>query len=609
MNTVKQKKIKTAVLIPSLSALIAGIVIMVVIVGVVTSKSTKNLTTELIEATVSEYINRFEAICNDGYAIVRTLAPIIDNISLTSENPREEIFNLMKSVLNADNGNTFGIWTCWEPNAFDGKDNEYADKNEYHDSTGRFIPYIYKYEGGIISEALVDYDEPGSYYQGARTSGKPDITDPYSYAIGNEIIDFYSIAIPIWRNGAVAGVIGMDITLDEVKKVMNGVSILEDGYMCVLSPDGVFAAHSNETLVFKHYSTVWMKDYADKIESIFANGGDFQVKAYSDVIKSDIEFFASGIMIGDTGKYWAVCGMVPEKTVNASSNFLLFLIIAVGVVLIAVVSIIIYIIVNKVSASLKVSVKRMEEISERVASVSNLFNKSSAQIADGASNQSASIEETSATMNETSSMISQNAENTRQAAQFAKIAKETADSGKNKMREMLVAMDELKTSSNTISKIIKTIDDIAFQTNLLAINATVEAARAGGDAGRSFSVVAEEVRNLAQKSKTAAANTAEIIEQNIALTNSGREISGEVADSLDKITHEFENLNKIIGEVNAASEEQANGVKQINQAISQMEKATRENAAIAEKSSVSADDLLESSNTLASVTAELSAMI
>ncbi|MCL2774100.1 MAG: cache domain-containing protein, partial [Oscillospiraceae bacterium] len=121
--------------------------------------------------------------------------------------------------------------------------------------------------------------------------------------------------------------------------------------------------------------------------------------------------------------------------------------------------------------------------------ISNLAG-SSGQLASGSSKQAASIEETSATMNETASMVAQNAENTRLAAQIAADATETANKGMKEMTDMIKAMNELKDSSDKVGKIVKTIDDIAFQTNLLAINATVEAARAGGDAGRSFSVVA-----------------------------------------------------------------------------------------------------------------------
>ncbi|MCL2775458.1 MAG: methyl-accepting chemotaxis protein [Oscillospiraceae bacterium] len=123
------------------------------------------------------------------------------------------------------------------------------------------------------------------------------------------------------------------------------------------------------------------------------------------------------------------------------------------------------------------------------------------------------------------------------------------------------------------------------------MNATVEAARAGGDAGRSFSVVAEEVRTLAKKSANAVAETTLIIEKNLSLTNSGREVSRDVSQSLNEITEKAEQLNKLIAEINAASEEQSSGIKQINAAVSQMEKVTQENAAVAEENSASTSSM------------------
>lgn len=244
-----------------------------------------------------------------------------------------------------------------------------------------------------------------------------------------------------------------------------------------------------------------------------------------------------------------------------------------------------------VERELKTVAAKLIVSAESVETAATQLNEASELLATGSSRNAAAIEQTSATMNESASMISQNAENTRHAAQLAHSSNENAMKGKDKMGEMVRSMEELKESSDTIGKIIKTIDDIAFQTNLLAINATVEAARAGGEAGRSFTVVADEVRTLAQRSAKAAADTEAIIERNINLTNSSREVSHEVALTLEEITTEFENLNKIIDEINAASEEQASGIKQINQAISQMEKTTQENAAVAEENAATANSM------------------
>ena len=212
-------------------------------------------------------------------------------------------------------------------------------------------------------------------------------------------------------------------------------------------------------------------------------------------------------------------------------------------------------------------------------------------------------------MNETSSMIAQTAENTGQAAELAEKASKNSEEGKMKMLDMVTAMEELKESSSQISKIIKTIDSIASQTNLLAINATVEAARAGGDAGRSFAVVAEEVRNLAKKSSDSAAETTDIIEKNIKLTDTGSKISVDVESALATISDQFAKLNEVIHEIDTASNEQTSGVKQINAAMSQMESATMSTAAISEESAASAKMLTDLVNDLQDVHTSITAVV
>ncbi|MCX7711891.1 MAG: methyl-accepting chemotaxis protein [Clostridia bacterium] len=252
--------------------------------------------------------------------------------------------------------------------------------------------------------------------------------------------------------------------------------------------------------------------------------------------------------------------------------------------------------------------ERLSQSSKMVASAAAQLAAASQQLAEGSNEQAASIEETSATMNETASMINQNNENTRQASDLSEQAKGAAGAGFSKMNNMIVSMEELKKSSDKIAKIIKVIDDIAFQTNILALNAAVEAARAG-EAGMGFAVVAEEVRNLAQRSAQAAKDTAEIIERNIELSRQGVDVSAEVLKSLEEINLKSQNVNSIVGEITAASEEQSRGIQQINEAVSQMEKVTQHNAATAEESAAAAQELQSQAEELEHVVFELNNMV
>jgi methyl-accepting chemotaxis protein len=151
-------------------------------------------------------------------------------------------------------------------------------------------------------------------------------------------------------------------------------------------------------------------------------------------------------------------------------------------------------------------------------------------------------------------------------------------------------MAAIKASSDEVAKIVKNIDEIAFQTNILALNAAVEAARAG-EAGAGFAVVAEEVRNLAQRSAQAARETSGRIEDAINKTGHGVEVSGKVARSLKEIIEKARIVDDLVGQIAAASNEQAQGISQVNLAVTAMDKVTQSNAATAEESASASQEL------------------
>ena len=187
-------------------------------------------------------------------------------------------------------------------------------------------------------------------------------------------------------------------------------------------------------------------------------------------------------------------------------------------------------------------------------------------------------------------MVQHNNENTRQAAVLAKNAKNYAEKSNKEMANMMVSMEDLKQSSHEISKIMKVIDEIAFQTNILSLNAAVEAARAG-DAGKGFAVVAEEVRNLAQRSAQAAKDTASIIEKNIVLSSTSVDVAKEVNESLTQIDTEARKVAELLEEISTATEEQSRGISEINKAIQQMETVMQSNSATADESAAASAEL------------------
>lgn len=227
--------------------------------------------------------------------------------------------------------------------------------------------------------------------------------------------------------------------------------------------------------------------------------------------------------------------------------------------------------------------RKVCETAEGASQVANVSNS----VAEGATKQAASLEETSASLEEMTSMTKRNAESAEKVNGLAKQARQAADHCASDMRAMSEAMEALKASSDNIGKIIKTIDEIAFQTNILALNAAVEAARAG-EAGMGFAVVAEEVRALAQRSAQAARETATMIENAMNNTATGVDLSGKVAKTLSEIVMQTRQVDELAAEVATASREQTAGSSQISVAVGEIDKVTQTNAASAEELSAQA---------------------
>jgi methyl-accepting chemotaxis protein/methyl-accepting chemotaxis protein-1 (serine sensor receptor) len=233
---------------------------------------------------------------------------------------------------------------------------------------------------------------------------------------------------------------------------------------------------------------------------------------------------------------------------------------------------------------------------------------SEAAEAQGASQQAATIEETSAASNQINSMARRATENAQSTAEMVTRSQQNASTTDAALNRMLAAMDGINASSQKISKIIKVIDEIAFQTNILALNAAVEAARAG-EAGMGFAVVADEVRNLAQRCAQAAKDTTELIEDSVKRSADGRTIVQEVAHSTREITADAGKVKLLVDEISLGSREQSRGIEQISKSIQSMESVTQGTAAAAEQSAAAAHELTSQTVAMREAVASLGALI
>lgn len=247
---------------------------------------------------------------------------------------------------------------------------------------------------------------------------------------------------------------------------------------------------------------------------------------------------------------------------------------------------------NKAAERLNSTMQEVADSAANASSSSQQLAAASESIASGAQEQASSLEETSASLEEITAAVRQSADNANQASQLAAGSKDSALQGQEVVSNAITAMSEINAASAKISDIISTIDEIAFQTNLLAVNAAVEAARAG-DEGRGFAVVASEVRSLAQRSAVAAKEIKGLIQDSLRKVEAGSVLVNRSGETLQGIVSSVKRVTDIVGEIAAASGEQSTGIEQVNTAMTQMDQVTQSNSAQTEELSATAQSLSE----------------
>jgi methyl-accepting chemotaxis protein len=235
---------------------------------------------------------------------------------------------------------------------------------------------------------------------------------------------------------------------------------------------------------------------------------------------------------------------------------------------------------------------------DTVATASSQIAAGNLDLSSRTEQQASSLEETASSMEELTGTVKQNAEQTHHASKLVLSTVDIAVNGGEVVGKVIDTMSSIKDSSRKIADIIGVIDGIAFQTNILALNAAVEAARAG-EQGRGFAVVASEVRNLAQRSASAAKEIKTLITDSVEQVEAGRKLVDEAGEAMDDIVTSVQLVADIISGTAAASQEQSSGIEQVNQAIAQMDQVTQQNAALVEEAAAAAESLQDQAGKLA----------
>lgn len=520
-----------------------------------------------------------------AFETARTLAQILSGLKdekVALELSRQEVNGILKSIL-IQHPDFAAVYTCWEPDAFDGMDRGYKN-DEGHDETGRFVPYWSRgEEGDITLEPLLDYDKQEKIKQEC-------IFDPYIYPVQGKPALITPLIVPIIVGEEFFGIVGIDMRLDFLQKAADEVRSVYEGaaQLQIISHNGTLAAVTGRPELGGKSLKDYDKEEFETLMDIVRKGEE-----YSEIKKNRLEIH-SPLHIGKTEFPWAVRILIPLEIITEAADKMkqeairgLQTMIAISMICVLAALIFLRFIVSGFVRPVRNISDTLNEIAGQMSSASDMLSSISRNVSEGASEQAASVKETSSFLEEIASMIMQNADNTDEASRFMRESAQSVDEASGSMTDLTVSMDDMFKASQETFRIIKTIDEIAFRTNLLALNAAIEAARAG-QAGAGFAVVADEVRNLALRSAGAAKNTSSLIEQTVSRIETGVKIVNRTSETFANLILTRKKVGEAVKEIAAASQEQAKGAEQVSKSVAAMDQVTQRNA---EESAAASEEL------------------
>ena len=384
----------------------------------------------------------------------RTLAQFFMGLKKSDVLPERDVLDKVLIQILEDNPKFLGVWTCWEPDALDGRDREFAG-TPGHDATGRYIPYWYRDGGTIALDALLDYDKEGTgdYYLLPLRSGLETIVNPYVYPVGGKDVLITTVVAPIKYKSKVVGVAGVDFALDTFHELIHEIKPFETGNAALISNAGSYVAHIDPA---KSGQDIGRSVKWSEAKKAILSGDVLIQDDYSDTLKSDVKRIFVPVNLGLTVTPWSFLINVPMDKVLEKANGIMYASIVIGAVSLATLLMIVLLIAKSIAEPVNRIAENLDTGADQIASASGQVSASSQSMATGASEQAASIEETSSSIEEMSSMTKQNAKNADQADTLMKEANQVVNSANQSMAHLTRSMEDISKASEETSKIIKT---------------------------------------------------------------------------------------------------------------------------------------------------------
>ncbi|MBV5311195.1 methyl-accepting chemotaxis protein [Chromatium okenii] len=576
----------------------------------------------------------------EDLASIKALVSVVETRAQIPESTRRDYFNQILERYLADHPQLLAAWTGWEPNAFDGRDAQFVG-TAGHDASGRYVPYWYRNGSKIALEPLVDYDTPGAgdYYLLAKQTRKPVILEPYLYPVGGVTKLITSIVAPVIENGRFIGVVGVDLLIASLQEEAKQIKIL-NGTFAFFSHGGTVIAHPDSTRLGRNMreteGDVLGEDLPRFIAAV-ANAQPFMTQRESSLYPSKTLIISEPIALGDTGKSWSIAMALPMnevlKVLTTLMQQMLFISIAGLVLMIA----LIWLLSRSIAHPLREVVAVLEDIAsgegdltrqlpvqgnDEITHLASAFNRfvdkihtlvrqttdavtqlttAAAHLSDGSEEAKAQVErqrteteQVATAMHEMTATVQEVSRNANSAAHAARDANQEAGKGERIVQNTVAAIEalardidaaaevirRLETDSDTIGKVLDVIRSIAEQTNLLALNAAIEAARAG-EQGRGFAVVADEVRTLASRTQESTKEIQTMIERLQAGAESAvtamqqsrsRSVetvaqAGQAGAALNSIATAIVRIDDMNTQIASAAEEQSAVAEEINRNV------------------------------------------
>ena len=578
---------------------------------------------EIVKSSTREYGDKISKELSVMMESARTLKNVFENYKKLNVPNRDVFFDGLLSSNIEKNPEYLSVGVYWELKALN---KDYKKKN------GRFYNGFFREGGKIINQKAIEdttnQELTGTYYQ-VRKLNKETIVNPYYDQATKEMkgIMMTSLLTPIQNEaGQFEGMIGIDISLSHMNQLIASVKPYEEAISYMISENKIIVAHTNTTLTGKNFISSLGKDSVIfKNETLVNNLSSNKSFTYKNSI-SGKEYFVSfePIMIGNKDTNWIIGIEVPTKVILSEAREVLIKTIIAGVLGLFFLYLIIYFIAVKISDPIvkgvefaksisagdlntQLTIKQNDEIGDLAESLSIMASKltkiiseiiqssdtiaessmdllnSSVKLADGANNQASSAEEISTSMELVLSRIQQNTQNAQETEKIALQAAKGIQIGNESTRALIQSM-------NNIVEKISIVGEIAKQTNLLAINASIEASRYGMQ-GKGFAVVAAEIKKLAEKSQLAAKEIDE-------LSNQGLFHARETGNILFEIIPDIEQTAVLVKQIADSSLEQKISSEEINAGIQQLNKVTQQNAGSSFELSISSKNISKQAENL-----------